>query len=219
MLKLLKRFSKKEIILVLVCLLFIIGQVWLDLKMPDYMSNITRLVQTEGTEVIEILEQGIYMLLCAGGSLIFACIVGYFASFLSSSFSKELRYDLFCKVEDFSMAEMNKFSISSLITRTTNDVTQVEMLIAMGLQLIIKAPITAVWAVMKILGKNLLWSEITGGAVIILLLTIGILMKFVYPNFKKVQNLIDNVNNVTRENLTGLRVVRAFNAEKYQENK
>ena len=187
--------------------------------MPDYMSNITRLVQTEGTEVIEILEQGIYMLLCAGGSLIFACIVGYFASFLSSSFSKELRYDLFCKVEDFSMAEMNKFSISSLITRTTNDVTQVEMLIAMGLQLIIKAPITAVWAVMKILGKNLLWSEITGGAVIILLLTIGILMKFVYPNFKKVQNLIDNVNNVTRENLTGLRVVRAFNAEKYQENK
>ena len=115
MLKLLKRFSKKEIILVLVCLLFIIGQVWLDLKMPDYMSNITRLVQTEGTEVIEILEQGIYMLLCAGGSLIFACIVGYFASFLSSSFSKELRYDLFCKVEDFSMAEMNKFSISSLI--------------------------------------------------------------------------------------------------------
>ena len=171
MLKLLKRFSKKEIILVLVCLLFIIGQVWLDLKMPDYMSNITRLVQTEGTEVIEILEQGIYMLLCAGGSLIFACIVGYFASFLSSSFSKELRYDLFCKVEDFSMAEMNKFSISSLITRTTNDVTQVEMLIAMGLQLIIKAPITAVWAVMKILGKNLLWSEITGGAVIILLLT------------------------------------------------
>ena len=219
MFKLLKKLTKKELILVLVCLIFIIGQVWLDLKLPDYMSNITRLVQTEGTEITEILEQGAYMLLCAGGSLVFACIVGFFASYISSSFAKKIREDLFCKVEDFSMEEMNKFSISSLITRTTNDVTQVEMLIAMGLQLIIKAPITAVWAVMKILGKNLLWSEITGGAVIILILTIGILMKFVYPNFKKVQNLIDNVNNVTRENLTGLRVVRAFNAEKYQENK
>lgn len=219
MFKLLKKLTKKELILVLVCLIFIIAQVWLDLKLPDYMSNITKLVQTEGTEITEILEQGGYMLLCAGGSLAFACIVGFFASYISSSFSKKVREDLFCKVEDFSMEEMNKFSISSLITRTTNDVTQVEMLIAMGLQLIIKAPITAVWAIMKILGKNLLWSEITGGAVIILLLTIGILLSLVYPNFKKVQKLIDNVNNVTRENLTGLRVVRAFNGEKYQEDK
>lgn len=219
MFKLFKKLTKKELILVLVSLVFIIGQVWLDLKLPDYMSNITKLVQTEGTEIIEILKQGGYMLLCAGGSLVFAIIVGYLASYISSSFSKKVREDLFCKVEDFSMEEMNKFSISSLITRTTNDVTQVEMLIAMGLQLIIKAPITAIWAIMKILGKNLLWSEITGGAVIILLLTIGILLKLVYPNFKKVQNLIDNVNNVTRENLTGLRVVRAFNGEKYQEEK
>ncbi len=219
MFKLLKKLTKKELIFIFVCLIFIIGQVWLDLKLPDYMSNITKLVQTEGSEISEILKQGGYMLLCAGGSLIFACIVGYFASYISSSFARKVREDLFCKVEDFSMEEMNKFSISSLITRTTNDVTQVEMLIAMGLQLIIKAPITAVWAVMKILGKNLLWSEITGGAVIILLVTIGVLLKFVYPNFKKVQTLIDNVNNVTRENLTGLRVVRAFNGEKYQENK
>ena len=219
MLKLLKKISFKEFLLILVCVLFIVGQVYLDLRLPDYMTEITKLVQTEGSHISEILVQGGYMLLCAAGSLISACIVGYFASYISSQFSKKVREDLFCKVQDFSMEEMNKFSISSLITRTTNDVTQVEMLIAMGLQLIIKAPITAVWAVMKILGKNILWSEIIGGAVIILLLTVGIIMKLVFPNFKKVQDLIDKVNNVTRENLTGLRVVRAFNAEKYQEEK
>jgi len=219
MFKLLKKLSKKEIILVGVCLLFIIGQVWLDLKLPDYMSEITKLVQTEGSKVIEILKQGGYMLLCAGGSLISACIVGYFASYIASSFSKKVRGDIFEKVEEFSMEEMTKFSVSSLITRTTNDVTQVEMLIAMGLQLIVKAPITAVWAVMKILDKSFTWSAITGGAVLILILTIGILMKIVLPNFKKVQKIIDKVNNVTRENLTGIRVVRVFNGEGYQENK
>lgn len=146
-------------------------------------------------------------------------LFGYFASYIASSFSKKLRGDLFEKVEEFSMGEMNKFSVSSLITRTTNDVTQVEMLIAMGLQLIVKAPITATWAIMKILNKNFTWSAITGGAVLILILTIGILMKLVLPNFKKVQKIIDKVNNVTRENLTGIRVVRAFNGEDYQKNK
>lgn len=146
-------------------------------------------------------------------------LFGYFASYIATSFSKKIRGDLFSKVEDFSMEEMNKFSISSLITRTTNDVTQVEMLLAMGLQLIVKAPITAIWAILKILDKNFTWSAITGGAVLILILTIGILMKLVLPNFKKVQKLIDKVNNVTRENLTGIRVVRAFNAEEYQEEK
>lgn len=146
-------------------------------------------------------------------------LFGYFASYIASSFSKKVRGDIFTKVEEFSMEEMNKFSVSSLITRTTNDVTQVEMLIGMGLQLIVKAPITAVWAVMKILGKNFTWSAITGAAVLILILTIGILMKLVLPNFKKVQKIIDKVNNVTRENLTGIRVVRAFNGEEYQENK
>jgi ATP-binding cassette subfamily B protein len=219
MFKLLKKLGKKEIILIIASLIFIISQVWLDLKLPDYMSEITKLVQTEGSSTKDILIQGAYMLLCAGGSLIFACIVGYFASYIAASFSKKVREDLFVKVEDFSMEEMNKFSISSLITRTTNDVTQVEMLIAMGLQLIVKSPITAVWAVMKILDKSFAWSALTGGAVIILVLTILILLKLVFPNFKKVQNLIDNVNNVTRENLTGIRVVRAFNAEKYQEDK
>lgn len=219
MLKLLKKLNKKEVLLIGICLIFIVGQVWLDLKLPDYMSNITKLVQTEGSTIPEILEQGAYMLACAGGSLIFACIVGYFASFIASSFSKKLRGDLFEKVEEFSMEEMNKFSVSSLITRTTNDVTQVEMLIAMGLQLIVKAPITAVWAIMKILDKSFTWSAITGGAVLILILTIGILMKLVFPNFKRVQKIIDKVNNVTRENLTGIRVVRAFNGEEYQEDK
>lgn len=219
MLKLLKKLNKKEILLIVVCLIFIIFQVWLDLKLPDYMSEITKLVQTEGSTIGEILKQGGYMLLCAGGSLLSSFIVGYFASYIASSFSRKLRGDLFEKVEEFSMEEMNKFSVSSLITRTTNDVTQVEMLIAMGLQLLVKAPITAVWAIMKILGKNFTWSAITGGAVLILILTIGILMKLVFPNFKKVQKIIDKVNNVTRENLTGIRVVRAFNGEEYQEEK
>lgn len=219
MLKLLKKLEKKEFILIFISLIFIIGQVWLDLKLPDYMSEITKLVQTEGSSTGDILIQGMYMLLCAGGSLIFACVVGYFTSFVAASFSRKIREDLFTKVENFSMEEMNKFSVSSLITRTTNDVTQVEMLIAMGLQLIVKSPITAVWAIVKILNKNFVWSAITGGAVLILVLTIGILLRLVYPNFKKVQNLLDNVNNVTRENLTGIRVVRAFNAEDYQEKK
>ncbi len=219
MLKLFKKLGKRELILVFMSLIFIIGQVWLDLKLPDYMSEITKLVQTEGSSTNDILMQGVYMLLCAGGSLIFACIVGYFTSFIAASFSRKVREDLFTKVEEFSMAEMNKFSVSSLITRTTNDVTQVEMLIAMGLQLIVKSPITAIWAVMKILDKNFVWSAITGGAVLILILTIGILLKLVYPNFKKVQDVLDDVNNVTRENLTGIRVVRAFNAENYQEKK
>lgn len=219
MLKLLKKIRKKEIILAIICVLFIVGQVWLDLKLPDYMSEITKLVQTEGSQTKDILIQGAYMLACAGGSLILACIVGYFTSYIAEAFSKQLRENLFTKVEDFSMEEMNKFSVSSLITRTTNDVTQVEMLIAMGLQMIIKSPITAVWAVMKILDKNFTWSAITGGAVLILVLTILVLLKLVYPNFKKVQALFDSVNNVTRENLIGIRVVRAFNAEKYQEDK
>ncbi len=219
MFKLLKKINGKELVYVLISLIFIIGQVWLDLKLPDYMSNITTIVQTPGSSVAEVLKQGGYMLACALGSLVSACIVGYFASYVASSFSRKLRGELFEKVEDFSMEEMNKFSISSLITRTTNDVEQVEMLIAMGMQLIVKAPITAVWAIMKILNKNFTWSAITGGAILILILTIVLLMKLVFPNFKKVQNLIDNVNNVTRENLTGIRVVRAFNAEKYQEDK
>jgi len=217
--KLIKNFNKKDVGLILVCIFFIVAQVWLDLKLPDYMKEITTLVQTEGSSMNDILTQGLYMLACAFGSLSFAFIVGYLASNISASFSMKIRKKLFDKVETFSMEEMNKFSVSSLITRTTNDITQVQMLISMGLQLLIKAPITAVWAVLKILNKGWQWSAITGGSVVILLIMIVILFILVFPNFKKVQKLLDNVNNVTRENLTGIRVVRAFNGEEYQESK
>lgn len=219
MLKLFKNFTKKDWLLISICLLLIIFQVWLDLKLPDYMSQITVLVQTEGSQMSDILEQGGYMLLCAAGSLGSAIIVGYLASLISASFSMNLRKKIFEKVENFSMEEIKKFSTSSLITRTTNDITNIQMLISMGLQLAIKAPITAGWAILKILDKNWQWSALTGVAVLLLLLAISILISLVLPRFKKVQKLIDNINGLTRENLTGIRVVRAFNAEKYQEDK
>lgn len=219
MLKLLKNLNKKDWLFASFCAVLIILQVWLELKMPDYMSNITQLVQTRGATMTAILEQGGYMLLCALGSLVSACIVGYLAANIAASFSKRTRKELFTKVENLGMEEVKKFTVSSLITRTTNDIGQIQMLISMGLQLMIKAPITAVWAVTKILGKSIEWSLVTAVAVIILLLTIGIIMMIVMPRFKIVQGLIDKINSVTRENLTGIRVVRAFNAEKYQEEK
>lgn len=219
MFKLLKNFTKKDILLILICISLILVQVWLDLKLPDYMSQITVLVKTEGSQMVDILQQGGYMLLCAGGSLLAAVAVGYLASFISASFSMNLRKKLFEKVESFSMGEINKFSTSSLITRTTNDITNVQMFISMGLQMMIKAPITAVWAVLKILNKSWQWSAITGGAVVILLICVSMLIALVLPKFKKVQKLIDNINSLTRENLKGIRVIRAFNAEKYQQNK
>ncbi|MBD9105261.1 ABC transporter ATP-binding protein [bacterium] len=219
MLKLIKDFRKKDILYILISFVLIVVQVWLELKMPDYMSSITRLVQTEGTTINQVIEQGIYMLACAFGSLMSAVIVGYLASHISSSFSMNLRNKIFKKVEKFSTQEIKKFSTSSLITRTTNDVTQIEMLIGMGLQLLIKAPIMAVWAITKILDKSLEWSMLVGICVIILLMTIGIIMIIVMPRFSKVQKLIDRVNSVIRENLSGIRVIRAFNAEKYQTNR
>lgn len=219
MLKLLKGFTKKDWLTILVGIVFIVAQVWLDLKLPDYMSRITVLVQTEGSAMSDIVMQGVYMLLCAFGSLVFAVITGYLMASLSSNFSMTIREKLFKKVENLAIQDIKKFSTSSLITRTTNDVTQIQMLIAMGLQLLIKAPITAVWAVTKILNKGWQWSAVTGVAVVILLSTIAIIMALVLPKFKIVQKLIDRVNGVTRENLTGIRVVRAFNAEKYQEDK
>ena len=219
MLKLIKNFTKKEWILALICLVLVVTQVWLELKMPDYMSEITKLVQTEGSQMKDILVNGGYMLACALGSLVAAVITGYITSRISSNFSKTIRKKLFNKVEDLAMQEVKQFSTSSLITRTTNDITQIEMLIAMGLQLLIKAPITAIWAITKILNKSWQWSAITAVAVAILMATIATLMVIVLPRFKKVQKLIDKLNGVTRENLTGIRVVRAFNAEQYQEEK
>ena len=187
--------------------------------MPDYMQQITVLVQTEGSKMKDILVNGGYMLLCAFGSLLSSIFVGYLAANISATFSLKTRKKLFTKVESLPMQEVKKFQTSSLITRTTNDITQVEMLIAMGLQLLIKAPITAIWAITKILNKSVEWSIITAIAVAILLTVIICLMLIVMPRFKIVQKLTDKLNNVTRENLTGIRVVRAFNAEDYQEEK
>ena len=219
MFKLFKNLSKRDRLYIIICLILIVFQVWLELKMPDYMSEITRLVQTEGSKMKDIVEQGIYMLLCAGGSLASAVVVGYFAAQVASSFSATVRSKIFRKIQEFGIQEMKKFQTSSLITRTTNDVNQVEMLIGMGLQVMAKAPIMAVWAILKILNKGVEWSILTAVCVIVLLATVGTLMAIVLPKFSLVQKLIDKINGVTRENLTGIRVIRAFNAEKYQANR
>lgn len=219
MIKLLKFLDKKDWVRVFTCILFVVGSVYLELKMPDYMSEITKLVQTEGSKMSDILYNGGLMLLCALGSLIFTIGTGFIAAIVSSDFSMKIRKAIFDKVEDSSVEEIKSFSTDSLITRTTNDVTQVEMLIGMGLHLLVKAPIMAVWAITKILGKNLTWSFITFIAIVILLSVIVLVMKLVIPRFKKVQKLTDKLNGITRENLTGIRVVRAFNAEDYEEKK
>lgn len=219
MFKLIKNFKKKDWLIIIVSIALIVMQVWLELKMPDYMSKVTVLVQTEGSKMSEILKNGGFMLLCAFGSLVGAVIVGYLIALLASGFSRNLRSKLFRKVEDMSMSEIKEFSPNSLITRTTNDITQVEMFIGFGLQLLIKAPITAVWAITKILNKSWEWSMVTAVAVVVLLVVICILTIIVMPKFKIVQKLTDKLNEVTRENLTGIRVVRAFNAEEYQQEK
>lgn len=219
MLKMLKRLKFREILFILVSTILIILQVWLDLKIPDYMAEITTLVQTENSKMSDILLQGSYMLICAFGSLLSAIVVGYITSRIAATFSKELRRDVFRKVGDFSTEDVKGFMVSSLITRTTNDVSQVQIFIAMGLQLIIKAPITAIWAILKIYNKGFEWSVVTAGAVVILVITVLLLIFIALPKFKIIQTLTDNLNKVSRENLTGIRVVRAFNAEKYEEEK
>lgn len=219
MFKLFKKLRGKDIMYIIICISLVACSVWLELKVPDYMSAITRLVQTEGSQMSDIIEQGIKMISCAFCSLLCSIVVGYFAAIVSSRFSSNLRKQIFEKVENMGLAEIKKFSTSSLITRTTNDVMQVEMLINLGLQAMVKAPIMAVWAILKILDKGFEWSILTACCVAILLLTVGALMIIVLPRFSKVQKLIDRINGVTRENLTGIRVIRAFNAEKYQSKK
>ena len=219
MFKLLRKLDKKDISMIIVAILLIILQVFLELKIPDYMTEITRLIQTEDTVVTDILREGGYMLACALLSLLSSIGVGYIAASVSSNFSCNLRDDIFGKVEKFSTAEIKKFQTSSLITRTTNDVSQLEMIIAMGLQAFIKAPIMAVWAITKILNKNIEWSILVAGCVLILLITVFSLMIIVLPRFELVQKLIDKINGVTRENLTGIRVIRAFNAEDFQKKR
>ncbi|MCL1795965.1 MAG: ABC transporter ATP-binding protein, partial [Clostridia bacterium] len=219
MLKIFKRLQPKEWLMAGFSLIFIVAQVWLDLKLPDFMSQITKLTQTPGSAMNDIWSNGGYMLLCALGSLAAAVIVGFFAARISASFSQRLRSLIFAKVETFSMEEINRFSTASLITRSTNDITQVQMLVVMALQLVVKAPIMSVWAISKIAGKGVEWSLVTGAGVLIVLFMVILLMIFVVPKFKKMQILTDNITRVTRENLTGLRVVRAYNAEDYQEDK
>lgn len=219
MFKLFKNFTKKDTIGIIVAIVFIVGQVWLDLKAPDYMSEITQLVQTPGSEMSAILENGFYMMLCAFGSLALMIAVGYLAANVSASLSMRIRKKLFDKVEELDIHDVKRFSTASLITRTTNDITQVQMLVSMGMQMMIKSPIMAVWAIAKILGKSWEWSSLTGVAVVIVLSTVITIMVIVIPRFKIVQRLIDHLNRVTRENLSGIRVVRAFNAEGYQEKK
>ncbi len=219
MFKLIKKLNKKQLLYIFICTIFIIGQVYLDLKLPDYMQSITALLQSEATTLKDILIPGSKMLLCALLSLLGAFITGYFSSLLATSFSRNLRYEIFSKVGLFSNEEMKKFMTSSLITRTTNDVTQVQFFLSMGLQLIIKAPIMAIWAIIKIVNKNFTWSIVTAGAIGVLLIMVTILIVFALPKFKIIQKLTDNLNRITRENLIGIRVVRAFNAEGYQQEK
>jgi ATP-binding cassette subfamily B protein len=219
MLKILKYLKLREWLLVLISVGFIVSQVYLDLKIPDYMAEITIYVQTPGSTVGQIWETGIYMLLCALGSLVSSIIVGFLAARVAATLSRRLRALQFQRVESFSMEEISRFSTASLITRSTNDITQIQLIVAMGLQIMIKAPIMAVWAITKIAGKSWQWTGATGVAVIILLIMISVLVLVALPKFRKIQSLTDNLNRVTRENLTGLRVVRAYNAEEYEEAK
>ncbi len=219
MVRIFKYLKAEEWLMAGISLIFIVAQVWLDLKLPDYMAEITTLTQTPNSAISDIWLNGGYMLLCALGSLAAAVVVGFFAAKIAASFSQRLRSLLFNKVESFSMEEINRFSTSSLITRSTNDITQIQMLVVMGLQLVIKAPITAVWAITKISGKGFEWTMVTGVAVLIMIIMVTFLLIVALPKFKKMQTLTDNITRVTRENLTGLRVVRAYNAENYQEEK
>ena len=219
MVKLLKKLTWKDFILAAVAFVFIIVQVWLSLTMPDYMSEITKLVQTKGSKMNDILIAGGKMLACALGSLLAAVCTSICASKISSNFSANLRGQVFHKVQSFSMEEIGNFSTASLITRSTNDITQVQMLIVMGLEVLLKAPIMAVWALCKISTKNWQWTASTGVAVVVLLSFVGVCVAVALPKFKKLQSLTDNLNRVTRENLTGLNVVRAYNAEGYQQKK
>ena len=219
MLRIMRYLSKAEIGQMLIALVSIVGQIWLDLTLPDYMSDITTLVETPGSKMHDIWVAGGKMLLISLGSAACAIVTGYIAARVGASFSQRLRSLEFRKVESFGPAEMSRFSTASLITRSTNDITQIQMFITMGLMMIVKSPIMAVWAVCKIAGKGFDWTFATGIAVAILLVAIAVIMHFVMPKFKAMQRLTDNINLVARENLTGLRVVRAYNAEDYQEAK
>ncbi len=219
MLKLLKNIKLKEILMIIPVIAFVVVQVWLDLKLPDYMSEMTMILQTEGNTVSDILNPGLKMLLCALGSFASAVITGYFVAYIAASFCQRTRNDLFNKVSEFSMAEVKKFSVSSLIVRTTNDIINVQRFVAMGLQVIIKAPILAVWAVTKISSTSSTWSILTAIAVGVLFVFVVVVVWLAYPKTKKIQKLTDDLNTSFSENITGVRVIKAFNAKEYQSNR
>lgn len=219
MLKLLRYLKRKEWLFFLLSLVFIAAQVWLDLKLPDYMSEITKLVETEGSAMNDIWTAGGMMLLCSLGSLASSVAVCFLASNIAAGFSKRLRSAMYYKVQSFSKNEIGRFSTPSLITRSTNDVMQVQILIVMSMQVVIKAPLMAIWAITKIAGKAWQWSLATGITVAILMALMALILALTFPRFRRVQWLQDGLNRSARENLTGIRVVRAFNAEKYQHDK
>lgn len=219
MLKMLQYLRRQEWLMICCSLIFIVGQIWLELRIPDYMSEITTLVQTPGSTIAEIIGEGVPMLLCALGSLISAFVVGFFAAKIAAGLAQRLRSQVFNQVLSFSMEEIAGFSTASLITRSTNDITQVQMFIAIGMQALLRAPIMAVWAVCKIAGKGWEWTAATGCAVAVLMVMLTVIIIFAMPKFRIMQRLTDNLNRITRENLTGIRVVRAYNAEEYQEEK
>lgn len=218
MFKILKNLNKKDWLWLIISAGLIVSSVWLDLKMPSYMSEITILLKTGGSAG-EILVQGLYMLACALGSALITMLVSYIFARVATAFSARLRLKVFNHIQGFSTSEIKKFSTSSLITRTTNDVNQIQNFLTMGINSIIKAPILAIWGISIILGKSWQWSVVTAICVVLLLIVVSILVTLVLPRFKKMQTLTDNLNRVTRENLTGVRVVRAYNAEDFEKEK
>lgn len=219
MFKIFKRLNAKEWGMIILSTVFICFAVWMDLKSPEYMSDITTLLQKKGTEASDIIDPGSKMLLFSLGSFLMAVCVGFLASRTAASFTTRLRSDIFNQVMDYSDAEIKKFSIPSLLTRTTNDLTQLQMMITMGMQVITRGPIMAIWALTKIWGKSDRWTGAVAVAVLVVLILLTILLVFAFPKQSKVQTLTDDLNATTRESLTGIRVVRAYNAEEYQTNK
>ena len=215
----LKYLRKRDWAYIFVAIALIVGQVWLDLKMPDYTAKLTTAVSSGGVKMSDVWQNGGMMLLCALGSLVFAIMCGFFTARVASSYALNLRQAMFDKISSFSNTEMKKFSTPSLITRTTNDVSQVQMFVSMGLQVLIKAPILAVWAICKISSTSIEWTMATFVCVAVIVVSVGIIVGLCLPKFRKIQKLIDNLNKATRENISGVRVVRAFNAENYQESK
>ncbi|MBO4351117.1 MAG: ABC transporter ATP-binding protein, partial [Proteobacteria bacterium] len=219
MFQLLGYLNGRQRLLIGVAFIFIITQIWLDLRLPDFMADITELIETEGSEMSDILIKGGFMLLCAFGSMLASIIVGYCAARVAAGLSKTLRDKVYDKTIGFSMSEIGHFSVASLINRTTNDVMQIQHLVAMGLQAIVKAPLMAVWAIVKIYNKSWQWTSATAVAVFVLIILLAAVIIFAHPRFIRIQGLTDNINRVTRELLSGIRVVRAYNAEKFEEDK